>query len=82
MGNVLQGGQGQAPARQATILSGENKVYVLILCHSTDVVVLFFIPVFFIMSDLLELRRLYNFEQLLTSYKSLLVKCTLWKCRR
>ena len=43
MGNVLQGGQGQAPARQATILSGEDKVYVLIhhYCHPTDVVVLF-----------------------------------------
>ena len=31
MGNVIQAGQGQAPARQATILAGKNRDYVNVM---------------------------------------------------
>ncbi len=38
MGNVCQGGAGQAPARQATLFAGDAKLtalYLTVLYHST-----------------------------------------------
>ena len=36
MGNVIQAGQGQAPARQATILAGKNRDYVMLMWSSNS----------------------------------------------